>query len=794
MHRRSKSIPTSFGPRRRLGASAGRLIRAMTLGLYVISLVGCQYLQPSGLGRSANSNSGAASNRSPALPAPTSIASISTRSASNGTSGTSGPAVLMGDLHLVTQSASIPVGSAESFQYVATSSGTAREVSLFLDAQNDAGLVEIGVYNDTGTNHPGRLLTQGRIDSPRNGTWNTASVSPVALTAGQKYWITVLAPLRTAEVLLRTALSGGLAEVSPNPNLAQLAPNWIPALTQSHASVAVYIPSMGTGVPVISSVSVSKVSDGTATITWLTDRPATSQIRYGMTTSYGDETTSDPTLVTSHTQVLGGLTPGTRFNFQVVSSNPNGDSASPNVGFSTLAAPPNAAQMGEWSAVMPWPLVDVHMSLLYTGDVLMWDAWEFNGTPSVHLWNPNSQSWSPAFQTLASLPTPDSQMFCADEVTLPDGRLLVTGGHNGADIGIKNTMIFDPARQTWTSATDLNTARWYPTTIGLPNGEVVALGGEITPGVDANVPEVYNPARNLWRPMPGATLDIGEYPLTYLMPNGQLFIAAGLDDKSRILNLATQTWTTLGVNPAATGTAAMYRPGKILVSGGGTKGNDPVQSTAATIDLTQPSPTWKPTASMIDPRYKHNLVVLADGTVLAVGGSSIYSLVSQKGVLDSELWNPDTGTWTLMAAMHDLRMYHSTALLLPDGRVLVAGGGRMNPVPDYETAELYSPPYLFKGPRPTISDAPAVTTYGARFTVPTPDANRIKSVALVGLGAVTHTFDSDQRYVNLPFTVSAGALTIQSPASPNLAPPSYYMLFIIDSSGVPSVAKVIKVS
>jgi hypothetical protein len=294
--------------------------------------------------------------------------------------------------------------------------------------------------------------------------------------------------------------------------------------------------------------------------------------------------------------------------------------------------------------------------------------------------------------------------------------------------------------------------------------------------------------------MPRATLDVGEYPLSYLLPNGQVFIAAGVDEKSRVLNLTTETWTTLGVDPASTGTTAMYRPGKVLATGGGTSGAEPVQSTAATIDLTQPSPAWTLTAAMIEPRYKHSLVVLADGTVLAVGGSSIYSEVSQKGVLDAELWDPDTGSWRRMASEHDLRMYHSTALLLPDGRVLVAGGGRMSPVTDFQTAEIYSPPYLFKGPRPTIVSAPVSTSLGTSFAIQTTGAAPIKSVALIRLGSVTHTYDSDQRYVDLAFTQTDNRLEVRSPTSPNVAPPGYYMLFVVNASGVPSVAKIVRLT
>jgi hypothetical protein len=144
--------------------------------------------------------------------------------------------------------------------------------------------------------------------------------------------------------------------------------------------------------------------------------------------------------------------------------------------------------------------------------------------------------------------------------------------------------------------------------------------------------------------------------------------------------------------------------------------------------------------------------------------------------------------------MHDLRMYHSTALLLPDGRVLVAGGGRMDPVTDYQTAEIYSPPYLFMGPRPTITAAPGSVALGTTLAIQTKEAARIKSVALVRLGSVTHTYDSDQRYVNLDFTQTRGGLEARTPTNSNIAPPGYYMLFIVDASGVPSVAKIVRLT
>jgi len=159
-------------------------------------------------------------------------------------------------------------------------------------------------------------------------------------------------------------------------------------------------------------------------------------------------------------------------------------------------------------------------------------------------------------------------------------------------------------------------------------------------------------------------------------------------------------------------------------------------------------------------------------------------------VLTPELWDPVTESWALMAPQQRPRIYHSTALLLPDGRVLSAGGGRFGP--SYLDAQFYSPPYLFKGSRPTITSAPATLGYSAGFFVGTAAAN-ISAVTLVRLGSVTHAFDENQRFLKLTFQPTAGGLTVQSPSGPTLAPPGHYMLFILDASGIPSVASIVQI-
>lgn len=147
-----------------------------------------------------------------------------------------------------------------------------------------------------------------------------------------------------------------------------------------------------------------------------------------------------------------------------------------------------------------------------------------------------------------------------------------------------------------------------------------------------------------------------------------------------------------------------------------------------------------------------------------------------------------------MSSMQKPRLYHGSALLLPDGRVVVSGGGR-SPGPDprdQQSLEIFAPPYLFKGARPTISSAPATLLYNQAFTVQTPDAAQISKVALVALGNMTHGINMSQRYIPLAFSTTAGALTVGAPTDANIAPPGIYMLFIVNTQGVPSMASFVK--
>jgi hypothetical protein len=189
-------------------------------------------------------------------------------------------------------------------------------------------------------------------------------------------------------------------------------------------------------------------------------------------------------------------------------------------------------------------------------------------------------------------------------------------------------------------------------------------------------------------------------------------------------------------------------------------------------------------------RKQHNATLLPDGKVLVTGGSSGTETAigfSSKPVYAAETWDPATGGWTILASNTVFRGYHSVALLLPDGRVLTAGG-------NFEaTAEVFSPPYLFKGARPTILSAPTGVKYGQTFFVETPEGTSITKATWMRLGSVTHTNNMSQRINQLSFSAAAWGLEVRAPSSKNSCPPGHYMLFLLNGNGVPSVARIVRV-
>jgi hypothetical protein len=449
----------------------------------------------------------------------------------------------------------------------------------------------------------------------------------------------------------------------------------------------------------------------------------------------------------------------------------------------------NAAQLGQWSAVdKTWPDFAIHLAVERTGDVVFWGA--IGPSTDAHTWNPSTGT----FSTVST----SSNIFCAGLVMLADGRLIVVGGHQDptAEFGIKESNLYDPLSRTWMHLPNMLSPRWYPSATRLADGRVVVLSGQITPGVWADSPEIYNPATNTWSALASLnTSDMheGGYPQAHLLPTGNIFVMGVGEAVMRTLDVGAQTWTNEGTLPFTFGSAAMYRPGKFLYTGGGPTWDGPSGTSAAVVDATGPTVTQHAVAPMAYPRFQHNLVMLPDGRVLAVGGSTVVNTPSTTGSLPAEIFDPNTETWTTMAAQQVPRMYHSTAVLLPDGRILSTGGGAAA-INDSPTGEIYSPPYLFAGPRPVINNAPLTIDYSTPITIHTNDAANIATVSLIPLASETHTLDSSQTYLPLSFTKGTNQLIATPPANGNLAPAGYYMLFIVNGNGVPSVARIVQIS
>lgn len=456
--------------------------------------------------------------------------------------------------------------------------------------------------------------------------------------------------------------------------------------------------------------------------------------------------------------------------------------------------------VGQWSAPM-WPgFIPIHVSVLPNGKVLMWgrDTF-FNQFGQEKDADNYSQSYvfDPAVNGFTAFPfNSTTNLFCSGHSFLPDGRLFVSGGHNGDDgLGEPLTNIVDPATNAYSPGPVMNAGRWYPTNCALGNGETLVASGSDEGGARNPEPQVLQ-TNMTFRPLGGARENQPLYPMLMLAPTGQVFMA-GPNRLTRYLSTSgAGAWITGGIDTKTdhrdNGTAAMFEDGRILLAGGGAPTNS-----AQTISLTRDPVEWKPAGTMQFPRNQLNSTLLPDGKVLITGGTSIGFSDPAGAVYAAELWNPDTNVWTTLASAARPRLYHSTAVLLPDGRVLTGGGGGLRPPNhsiDEPSMEIYSPPYLFKGPRPTITSAPSVVGHGAQIFVGTPDAASISKVTMVRLSSVTHAFNQNQRINTLSFVREASGLTVRMPASGNLCPPGHYMLFIVNSNGVPSVASMVQVT
>lgn len=451
---------------------------------------------------------------------------------------------------------------------------------------------------------------------------------------------------------------------------------------------------------------------------------------------------------------------------------------------------------GAWSPPIDSEVIPIHSVLLPTGKVMYWENGLTPQERSAGLIPNEIRLWDPFTGAITIPALPGYDIFCAGHSLLPDGRLLITGGHIDDLIGMDNSTIYDPFKNTWTDLPKMNAGRWYPTSKTLADGNLLVVSGEITPGVFNRLPQIWESAKGGWRDLSSAVRLLPLYPYIFQASNGMVFNAGPNPDTAYLDTNGRGLWTPVGNSKFGLrdeGSSVMYDDGKILIVGGG---KDQLTNTAEVIDLNLQRPFWTDTGSMAYKRRYATATLLPDGKVLVTGGTASPGFNNpDAAVRAGEIWDPATGVWSMMAGMQFPRIYHSTALLLQDGRVLVGGGGRPAPfgLPERRDFEIYSPPYLFRGARPIITAAPAAVTYGETFQVETPGNEKITNVNWIRLPAVTHTFNQNQHINKLSFSRTAEGLNVTAPADSSLAPPGHYMLFILDDKGVPSVAKIIQI-
>ncbi len=506
--------------------------------------------------------------------------------------------------------------------------------------------------------------------------------------------------------------------------------------------------------------------------------------------------------------ILNDQTPESAETFSFSLSNPTGgaqlDTSAATV---TIVDDDTPAVSGQWGPVIEWKTIPIHMHLLPTGKVMFWDRHD-PGDPTGQAGHP--WTWDPATQEAVMLPHPDYDIFCSGHTLMADGRLIVSGGHHMAnDIGEHTTSVYDPFLNSWSSLPDMNAGRWYPSNTTLASGDVLVVAGTMNGYSDVNLtPQVWQTASNTWRNLTTAQQQGNYptwpdyYPFMFVAPNGKVF-NAGPQQTARYLDTTgTGAWSNVASSSLLYrdyGSSVMYKDGKVLIVGGNPREpNNPnvlPSATAEVIDLNSPTPAWRLVPPMSVGRRHLNATLLPDGKVLVTGGSSFAGHDEPSGkVLYAEMWDPETETWTIMAGYTRYRGYHSNALLLPDARVLIAGGGHPNPATGPEqNAEIYSPPYLFKGARPALTSAPAEVGFGEAFFVATPTPQSITNVNWIRLSSVTHAFNQNQRINRLSFSRTSGGLIVTAPSVANLCPPGHYMLFLLNGNGVPSVARIIRI-
>jgi hypothetical protein len=382
--------------------------------------------------------------------------------------------------------------------------------------------------------------------------------------------------------------------------------------------------------------------------------------------------------------------------------------------------------------------------------------------------------------------------------------------------GIKAAYLFDPTIGRWARAPDMRYARWYPTAVELSSGNILVASGLDQFGIILQGEnEVFNTTTNAWQQ--GPHLYLPTFPSLFVVRGDNVFYSgstAGYGSTKRgrtplLWNMRFGTVRSVrGLrqpNMTETSASVLLAPvqrQEVALIGGGGVGN--AQQSASRIDIAElngANPHYRPGTNLESGTRYPNVVTLPNDQQFITGGSAGYRGEGLQGLGNSDLvtsylLSPGGTHLQRVADALVKRDYHSEALLLPDGRVIVSGGDPLkdpagkNPGTFERAVSIYSPPYLFEGPRPEVKGGPKVLKLGQRGTFSVSGADDIAKVRLIAPGSATHVTDTSQRSVALRITRRYGDhLTVRVPTERDYLPPGSYMLFVVNREGVPSIAR-----
>ena len=508
------------------------------------------------------------------------------------------------------------------------------------------------------------------------------------------------------------------------------------------------------------------------------------------------------------------------------------------------------AKFGRFTDYFSSPDFGDHIALLPTGKVLLFSFERITDNPQqepaptqtigkenagrAYLWDPSLGTGLNAFKAVpppvVDLPDGLNQprpapLFCAGHAYLPNGMVAVFGGNFGGNngAGAKFVMVFDPWHEKWLSQQDMAVGRWYPSVVETAEGRQVVMSGQTELGWGTPTPLIEqfpangsavpfgkdyteNNPSEVWK---GSQAPFRmDYPHLFSLNDGKVYAFGRDADQQFSFDPRTQARTQLPNRPDG----GMREYGSAVALPNGTKGPDSVLILGG--DKDDPNTylfsagRWTKSTPRAFGRTMDDTLILPDGTLITLNGS--YG-IRNYGFGD---YNPNSilkyrqvemrdaaGKWTLGPAERLPRGYHSNAVLLPDGRIMVTGDELQELAnnPNIEnravngTIEIYEPSYLFKGPRPELTSVPENPVgYNQFFPVGTSSTGITKAVLVAPITS-THSVDTSQRYLEVPIVnTGRNQLLLKSPETAQAAPPGYYMLFLLDAKGVPSVAKWVK--